>query len=535
MNLSRLAHLSIRSRCLCIFLVFLGFLLLSSTVTLAASSVNVPLDSWVYEALDALEGYGLIDTALHSTRPYTKLETARLAGEAIKNWEAQISRQKPIGFGEQELIPTLLNRFKREFQVELVELGILEGSRSASFLKPVDEINFKYIFQTDNPVVRPQLGNQPPTQRIPPIYNNDGIVYQKGTSFLTEIRGEARFWNHFSFYYQPIFKAFEGEGAKVELEKGYLKAEAFNVEIEVGRDSLWWGPGRNGALLMTNNAQPFDLVKFSNSQLLQLPLLGLFKFNLFLSKLDNLKPSVPNPQLYGLHLNFKPHPNFEVGLSQIAIFGGEGTKISLGDYSRILYSNQNYEGNLESNQQVSVDFAWRWPNMGYYLPVARSLKLYAEWGAEDTGIFPDRRAYLLGFFLTDFLKMGRIGLRFEYANTTVPAVPWAWYTHGTYPPTYHGLLFGDHLGSNGEEFFARLTYNISTKILLGLDFDYAKQGFYKTNQTSSQQLGIDMIFLIRDRINIKGRYILQGFYDPDKIAGGDRILHLFGLECRWHF
>jgi hypothetical protein len=534
MNLSRLAHLSIRSRCLCFSLALLGFLLLSSTVTLAASSVNVPLDSWAYEALDTLEGYGLIDSALSSTRPYSKLETARLAGEAIKNWEAHLSRQKPMGFGEQELIPTLLNRFKREFQVELVELGILEGSRSDSFFKPVNQMIQKYVWQKDGTVTRPQLGSVN-RQTIAPVYNNDGIIYRKQNNFSTELQGEARLWNHFSLYYQPIFKAFEGEGARVELEKGYLKAEAYNVEIEAGRDSLWWGPGRNGALLMTNNAPPFDLVKLSSPQPFKLPFLGLFKFNLFLSKLDNTAPYITSPQLYGLHLDFKPHPNIEVGLSQVAIFGGEGRKISLGDYFRILYSNQNLEGNLESNQQLSVDISWRWPNMGQYLPVARSLKAYAEWGAEDTGIFPDRRAYLLGLFFADFLKMGRMDLRFEYANTTVPAVPSAWYQHNYYPPTYRGLLFGHHLGGNGEELFARLNYHLSTKLQLGLDFDYANQGVYGTNKTSSQQLGIDLNYWIRERMNIKGRYILQGFYDPDRIAGGDKILHVFGLEFRWRF
>jgi len=57
-----------------------------------------------------------------------------------------------------------------------------------------------------------------------------------------------------------------------------VKAEAFNLELEVGRDSLWWGPGYNGALLMTNNARPFDLVKLSNAYPYRIPWIGLLKF-----------------------------------------------------------------------------------------------------------------------------------------------------------------------------------------------------------------------------------------------------------------
>jgi hypothetical protein len=255
------------------------------SVALASSSVNVPLDSWVYEALDRLEGYGLIDSALTGTKPYTKLEVARLIGEAMEKWQAAEAGRKISGFAARELIPFLLERFKTEFRAELVDSGFLEGSKSATYLKPVDEVVMKYLFQTDNPIVRPQAAN-PPTHTIYPIYNNDGIVYRKQNNFSADLRGEARLWNHISFYYQPIFKAFENEGAQVDLEKGYVKAEVFNLELEAGRDSLWYGPGYNGGLLMTNNARPFDLLKLSNPRPFSLPLLGLFKFNAFVTRLD---------------------------------------------------------------------------------------------------------------------------------------------------------------------------------------------------------------------------------------------------------
>jgi hypothetical protein len=518
-----------------LFLAFLAFLAFLPSFCEAASSVNVPLDSWTYEALETLEGYGLIDSALSGIRPYARLEVARLVGEAIKKWEDLLSHKKPSGFGEEELIPSLLERFKKEFKAELIDMGFVEGSRAPTYLKPVDEVILKYIYQTDNPVIRPQIVN-PPTHTIYPIYNNDGIVYQKHNNFSTELRGEGRLWNHFSLYYQPIFRGFEGDGTYVELEKGYLKAEAINVELEVGRDSLWWGPGRNGALLITNNARPFDLIKLSNPQPFRIPIIGLFKFNLFWSKLDNEQPSIPHPVIHGLRLNLKPHPIFEIGLSQVVIFDGEGrTDLSIGDYFEILYSNKNLGGKKESNQQVAVDFSLRWPNMGKYLPIARSLKFYGEWGAEDTGVPPDRRAYLFGLFLGDLFLKGRMDLRLEYTNTSPASVPRAWYTHPEYPPTYHERIFGHHVGSNGEDIFARLTNYLSPKLLLGLDFNYENHGHMDAVKTYSYQWGADVDYLIRDWVNVKGRYIVESFQDPDSIAGGDKIHHLFGLEFRCRF
>jgi hypothetical protein len=212
------------------------------------SSVNVPLDSWVYNTLDRLEGDGLIDSALSGTKPYSRLEAARLAGEALRKWEERQRQKKSMDFAGKELIPSLLGRLKKEFKVELVELGFEEGSRAPTYLKPVDEVIFKYVYQADNPVILPQNAN-PSQHTVYPIYNNDGIVYQKHHNFSAEFQGEGRLWNHFSLYYRPILKAFEGEKVNLDLEKGYIKAEGARMELEVGRDSLRWGPGYHGALL----------------------------------------------------------------------------------------------------------------------------------------------------------------------------------------------------------------------------------------------------------------------------------------------
>ena len=124
----------------------------------------------------------MIDSALSGTKPYSRLEVGRLVAEAIRKWEDLISRRKPSGFAEKELIPLLFERFKREFKPELIEWGAVEGTSVATYLKPVDEVIAKYVFQTHNPIMRPQGGN-PPTNTIYPIYYNDGIVYQKYNNF----------------------------------------------------------------------------------------------------------------------------------------------------------------------------------------------------------------------------------------------------------------------------------------------------------------------------------------------------------------
>ncbi|MGQ9695006.1 MAG: capsule assembly Wzi family protein [Thermodesulfobacteriota bacterium] len=522
-----------QSKLLAIYLIFLIWFITFPCLALAISAVNLSLEHWAYRVLDILEGYGLIDSALSSTRPYSRLEAARLVWEAEKRW-AGISLKED--FIENNLISSSLSRLKLEFKPELIDLRALEGTPISTYLKPVDELILKYEYQSDSPITLPQRG-MPAIHTIYPFYNQDGLVYRKGNNFVAELYGEGRLWNHVSFYYRPLFSSRQGENAHLELEKSYLKFELFNIELEVGRDSLWWGPGRNGALLLSNNARPFDMLKFSNQRPFSIPFLGLLKFNLFLSPLDYGEPFVAEPLLHGLRLHFKPHPIFEIGISHIAIFEGQGRKaLSFKDYLDIIFGNANREyTKLDSNQQIAIDLSLRWPNFYKILPLARSLKFYGEYGAEDTGFLPDRRALLLGLAFYDIFLLGRIDLFLEYTDTSPASVPAAWYTHNFYPPIFHDRIFGHHAGSNTDDFFVRLHAFVSPKINFGVDFEYEFKGKWFPEKTYTYRCGIDLEYLFQNNVWLKGRYVGQKFIDPAGIAGGDKTNHLIGLEIHSKF
>jgi len=288
---------------------------------------------------------------------------------------------------------------------------------------------------------------------------------------------------------------------------------------------------------MTNNAQAFDLIKLSNSYPYNLPFLGPFKFNIFHSRLDNEPPSIKDPWLSGLRLNLKPHPIVELGVSYIVVWDGEGRKaLEFGDYGTILFGGSNKIGTkLESNKQVSLDLSLRWPNMDRILPIAKSLKIYGEVGAEDHGFLPDRRAYIVGLTLTDLFLLGRMNLRVEYANTSPKSAPVSWYTHGDYPPLFHDRIFGHHMGTNAEDIFGRLTFDLAKNVTLGLDFNLETQGKKDAVTTQSYQTGVDLDFYINQWVSILGRYIYERFEDRDGIAGGNGENHLGGVEIRLRF
>src|SRR5258706_12683427 len=72
-------------------------------------SPYVPLDSWIYPALDRLSGLGLIDSGFSGVRPWTRIECARVLAEATDSVD--------VGPAAAQKIYKL---FTREFQEDLV-------------------------------------------------------------------------------------------------------------------------------------------------------------------------------------------------------------------------------------------------------------------------------------------------------------------------------------------------------------------------------------------------------------------------------
>ena len=265
-------------------------------------------------------------------------------------------------------------------------------------------------------------------------------------------------------------------------------------EVEVGKDSMWWGPGYHGSMLMSNNAEPFKMIKLSTPTPVSLPwifrALGPFKVVWFLTQLEEDRP-VPRPNLTGVRINFKPHPAVELGLSRAMIFGGEGRpKYSFGDYFKAFSGrNESLSGNKENDQLGGFDASVLLP-VDWLMPV-KSVKLYTDWVGEDEGGgLPSKWGCLYGIKFFDIFKTGKTDLDIEYANDHVPGSPDVFYTHGLYRAgyTYKSRIIGHFMGTDSEDLFFRLTHYLNKDIILGLQYDTEK-----SNLSSSPQPTIDRI------------------------------------------
>ncbi len=508
--------------------IFLSMLILSPvyfTSAYGAASVNVSLERDIYDDMELWAAEGLIGSQLNSFKPFAASEVGQQLVAAMDACHAAKTARASC-------------RKIREHYATLFNADFTEAKSprqtNHTYFKPVESfsVNYKYFSGPFS------------------VYNNEGIDYGKGHNAAVQLQSHARLWNVFSFFIEPAFIYNQQFGSGEDqsrltfrLHKGYAKFNLYNVELLVGRDALWWGPGYHGALLMSNNAHPFDMVKLSNPEPVLLPWifsrLGPVQFNLIFSQLNDQRKGseLANPFLYGLRLGLKPHPFVEVGGSHLVLFGGPGRRdMTLREILATLYSNSNRDNEkTDSNQQFAVDLAITIPNIQKYIFIANGIRLYGEIGAEDSGYPPDTRAYLAGLAIYKPFFLDGSVLRAEYAILSPDRAPGAWYHHGSYPLRYEGRVFGHHAGADAEDIFVEWSHDLD-KFFYKVGFDRERSGI-KTqahSQSKNQYFG-EVGWSINKHSKMILRYTYEDVQNAGSIPGVKLQNHYVGIEVSLQF
>ena len=166
-------------------------------------------------------------------------------------------------------------------------------------------------------------------------YGNDFTLRARSISWMTLA-------NHVAAYLEPevIVRSnpLLGDRFEAGLHKGYLKADYVNLELAFGRDTLWWGPASQGDLVISNNAPPLNLVKFTTPQPFRLPGpyhdLGEWQIAYFVARLEAQR-EFPHALLSGLRLTFQPAALVKFGYTNaFQAFGSGGVSLSFREYLR---------------------------------------------------------------------------------------------------------------------------------------------------------------------------------------------------------
>lgn len=468
------------------FFLFLGFLAVlgASSSAFALSSPNIPLDSPIYLYLEKLSGFGLIASDVKGIRPFSRAEAARLVREA--------EEKTPAG-ATSPLATELISRLKELLPRELTYYGREEAAPTFDY-DPLTTARLRYVYLEGQPRnyfravhdpggdgvfgigggLRPSNPYPSPAQQrggegTPLFENNDGVVYKRGANLDLRGSGELYFGAQGSALVEPQLLWSEADDeARVRLNRGYVKIGGKGLELEVGRDENWLGPGHRGAVTLTNNARNLDQVKLSSPELVRSRYLWDLKYSLVVSRLEKTVTDgrEREPYFFGAKLAMKPLDSLEFGVNLGRQAGGPGVDNGFGSTVRGLVGGTSDDN---SNSIAGFDLRLR-------LPWLRNTELYGELSGEDSAAFwPIVESYVAGFYIPMLTDGGRDDLRFEYfrGNRIL-------YTNGTFPEgyLYHGLPLGHSQGGATQDFFLRYSHWFSVRNNLALEAFHTRRGDY---------------------------------------------------------
>lgn len=234
-----------------------------------------------------------------------------------------------------------------------------------------------------------------------------------------------------------------------------------HAALQFGKITTWYGPGRRGALILTNNAQSYPGIRFHNPVPIAVPglfsFLGNVQYDLFLARMEENRP-IPHALLFGMRLAARPGRYLEIGVSRSMMYGGKGHDGGFsGWWDAFKGSDTNDPGEKGlSNQIAGFDAALTLPF------AAQPVQAYLEMAGEDEAHLlgtsipaPSKYAYVTGVFLPSLFGNAKYDLRVEWARNHWRGNGPEWYIHETsddgYVHFYRGRVLGHPMGTDAQD------------------------------------------------------------------------------------
>ena len=443
-------------------------------------SVYVPMDSWVYPVFDRLIGMGYVRSAILGLRPWTRSECRRLLDEIPDEIDGDSVAQPLVSalrteFAESEspdfqglrggvesvylrttgisgkpltndldFGSTVVNDFGRPFQEGLNAIG---GGSAHAEIGPLDFY------------VRGEYQHAP---EAPPLPLAARLAIQEATQ-----NGDASV--------NPIPVPPDVSTPSVDrfhILDAYVGWKFSNWQLSFGKQTLWWGPGAMGPMMISDNIDPITMARLTRTEPFTLPgifrLLGPIRTEFFIGRLSGQEfvhvspytnvgtfgqPLSDQPYITGQKISLKPTPNLEIGVSRTGLFGGPGFPVTPGSLKNVFFSTStsNSQGQDPGDRRTSFDFNYRIPGLRNWLI------LYADSMAEDEInpiAYPRRSAMNPGIFLPQLPKLRHMQLRAEASYTDLPGLLltdyYYWNLRYLSGYTNNGHIIGDWVGRQGK-------------------------------------------------------------------------------------
>jgi hypothetical protein len=503
-------------------------------------STYVPMDSWIYPAVDRLNGLGQVDTAYIGMRPWTRLSIVHML-------EAGSAKMRDTSEGSDAC--GIYHALQRELKPEIA--GDAPPAEMASVYTRFEGISGTPLRDSFH------LGQT--------IVNDYGRPYQEGFNSINGFSarmGLKRFAFYFRSEYQHAPAAAGYSPALAELlsendlipfgptqatipqgpisstnnirvVEANLSYLILNNEISFGKSDHWLGPAQGGSFAWSNNAENLYAFQIDRVEPLRIPLLsrytGPFRYQFFVGSLQG--HTDPNsPWVHAEKISFKPTGNLEFGFERTVIWGGKDhVPITVGSFLRSFFSFQNVSAAEKVSRSDpgarfgSFDFSYRLPYLRQWLT------LYTDSLAHDdtSPISAPRRAAIRpGLYLSHFPRVPQLDFRVEAADTDPPTsrsnggyfVYWEQVQKQGY--TNKGFIMGDWIGRESKGGQAWLTYHLSPREQVQFTYRNAKAAKdFVPGGTTQNDFEISIVKRVYDHFEVRGAIQYEGWKAPVYKAG----------------
>jgi capsule assembly protein Wzi len=385
----------------------------------------------------------VIPSGLLGLRPWTRMECARMLGEATG-----MSNEPYIDEGSR-----LYAVLAQEFAPEL------------------DHPERRYL-QLDSVYFRGTgISGQPLTDGFhfgQTIVNDFGRPYQQGFNAVAGFSGSSSF-GPMGFYVRgeyehapsaPGFSQAVQDAIQIADQKPLIPASPvaafdkfrlldayvmFNFkgwQASFGRQSLWTSSTQD-PFLWGDNAEPVIMFRLDQTMPRKMPsflgrLLGPYRSELWFGRLDGAhfvgatpvgtvfsepEPLARQPFVTGFKINFKPTPNFEFGVGKTGLFGGPFFPVTLHTFGNSMFSpTQPHTTGISGDpgdRRSTFDFSYRIPGLRNWLV------LYNDSFVEDEISpigYPRRAAQNQGLYMPQLPFLHKMDLRVEGGYTNLPGL-----------------------------------------------------------------------------------------------------------------
>jgi membrane-associated phospholipid phosphatase len=453
-------------------------------------STNVPMDSWIYPALERLGAMGFVPGQNSAIRPWTRQECRRQLRIAEELAE-QKNAFSPSLLAQAHLLITDLHA-ELESEPIYYESLSLESvyARYGTIAGPalIDSYHFGQTWWNDfgRPLGRGSSAIAGFSFRAHDgrffFYDRQELQHSPGnpaeTPAVNQLINKLDHLgpNDPEILPIPQRSAFEHQGA-IELYGGIAFA---GNSLSLGKQELYWGPTTMGPIAFSSNAEPTYNLRFESTRPHPLPIfpsIGTYRFDIVLGKLSG--HSYPDRPWYnGQKAAFNFGDNLEISFTRWSVFWGVGHPITFHSFKQNVFSFNStgsgaggegsgiYGDRADPGDRKSnFDFTWRLPFL------SKIVTLYADAYSDDDPSpidAPRRAVWNPGIYFARLPFLQHMDLRVEAVSSEGLAHDYGgehFFINDQYldSNTNKGFLLGNAIGRDGRAIEGRSSYWFSAR------------------------------------------------------------------------